>query len=218
VWEKKMKSNVNHGKKRTRGWMTALVICCVAAPYATSFAAEMTHDHSNHAHPAPDAPVKRSVVEVKVAPTPMVRQDGTATTFARELEGSKPTIVAFIYTSCTTVCPVTSQILSKTQDLLGKDLAGSRILSVSIDPEYDTAERLLAYGKKYDALPQWQHYSGTQANSVTIQKAFSAYRGDKMNHIPLIFIQGGSGKPWVRLEGFPSAEQVVQELRAQTRG
>ena len=67
-------------------------------------------------------------------------------------------------------------------------------------------------------LAQWQHYTGTLANSVAIQKAFGAYRGDKMNHVPLMFINGGGKKNWVQLEGFPSAEQVVKEYRDQVKG
>jgi protein SCO1 len=197
--------------------LSVLVYCGVAVSSAALMAAEHVHDHGNHAHPAQDAPVKRSMLDVKIAATPMVRQDGTSTTLSKELDGTKPTIVALIYTSCTTVCPVTSQILSKVQDLLGKELVNARILSISIDPEYDTPERLLAYGKKFDAMPQWQHYTGTQANSVAIQKTFQAFRGDKMNHIPLIFIHGGGKKSWVRMEGFPSAEQVVKELNEQKR-
>ncbi len=174
--------------------------------------------HAHHMHPDPNAAVKRSMMDVTVAATPMVKQDGSKTTLAKELDGKKPTILAFIYTSCTTVCPVTSQILSKTQDLLGADLKKVRILSVSIDPEYDTPERLLAYSKNFGAQAQWQHYSGTLANSVAIQKAFGAYRGDKMNHVPLMFINGGDKKNWVQLEGFPSAEQVIKEMREQVKG
>jgi protein SCO1/2 len=174
--------------------------------------------HANHAMPDTKAAVKRSMMEVTPAATPVVRQDGSKTTLAKELDGKKPTILAFIYTSCTTVCPVTSQILSRTQDLLGADLPNVRILSISIDPEYDTAERLLAYSQKFGAKSQWQHYTGTLANSVAIQKAFGAYRGDKMNHVPLMFINGGGKKNWVQLEGFPSAEQVVKEYRDQVKG
>jgi protein SCO1/2 len=174
--------------------------------------------HANHAHPDPKAAVKRSTVNVALADTPMVRQDGSKTTLAKELDGNKPTILAFIYTSCTTVCPVTSQILSNAQDILGGDVKNVRILSVSIDPEYDTPARLQAYGTKFGALPQWQHYTGSLANSVAIQKAFGAYRGDKMNHVPLMFVNGGGKSNWVQLEGFPSAEQLVKELRDQVKG
>jgi protein SCO1 len=176
------------------------------------------HSHHHHEHPDMNAAVKRSMVEMNLAATPMVRQDGSKTTLLKELDGKKPVILAFVYTSCTTVCPVTSQILSRTQDLLGPELANVRILSVSIDPEYDTAERLLAYGKKFDAKPQWNHYTGTLANSVAIQKAFGAYRGDKMNHVPLMYINAGGKKNWVQLEGFPTAEDVVKELRNQVKG
>jgi protein SCO1/2 len=161
------------------------------------------------------APVKRSMMEFKLTPTPLVRQDGTKTTLSKELEGSKPTVLAFFYTSCTTVCPVTSQILAGTQSLLGKDLQGARIISISIDPEYDTPERLTAYAKKFDARPQWLHYTGTMQDSIAAQKVFGAYRGDKMNHVPLIFINGGGKKSWVQLQGFPTAEQVVKEFREQ---
>jgi protein SCO1/2 len=161
------------------------------------------------------AAVKRSMVDLKLTPTPLIRQNGTKTTLSKELEGNKPTVLAFFYTSCTTVCPVTSQILAGTQALLGKDLEGARIVSISIDPEYDTPERLSAYAKKFDAKPQWQHYTGTLQDSIAAQKVFGAYRGDKMNHVPLIFVNGGGKKSWVQLQGFPSAEQVVKEFRQQ---
>jgi protein SCO1/2 len=146
-----------------------------------------------------------------------VRQDGSKTTLQKELEGDKPTVLAFFYTSCTTICPVTNQIFSNAQDLLGKDLERARFVSISVDPEHDTPARLAAYSKKFGAKPQWVMYTGTQQNSVAAQKAFGAYRGDKMNHVPLIFINSGAGKPWVQLQGFPTAEQVVKELNEQKR-
>ena len=95
--------------------------------------------HDAHEHAAMmAADVVRSVVSVDVPPTKMVRQDGVSTTAAKELSNGKPTVLAFIYTSCTTVCPLTSQILSTVQDKLGKDLDKTQLVSISIDPEYDT--------------------------------------------------------------------------------
>lgn len=173
-------------------------------------------DHSQHNHEAMlNANLKRSVVELNVPATKLLRQDGSAAIAQTELTSGKPTIVAFIYTSCTTICPLTSQIMREVQGLLGSATQGTRMASISIDPEYDTPERLQAYAKKFDASPQWTHYTGTLANSVTVQKAFKAYQGDKMNHLPLIFVNGGGKKTWVRLEGFPSAAQVVKELQDQ---
>lgn len=174
-------------------------------------------EHAHH-HAEAGGAVKRSMVDVTVGNTALKRQDGKAVSLDSELADKKPAVLAFIYTSCTTVCPVTSQILSKTQTLLGKDLDGVHILSISIDPEFDTAARLLEYSKKFDAKPQWQHYTGTLANSIAVQKAFKAYRGDKMNHEAVLFVNGGGKKSWLRLEGFPSAEELVKELRGQIKG
>ena len=210
----------------------ALAISLMAAGSTLAADAHNGHDmsqmkgHEGHAMPSAADPhaghvvdtaaaTKRSMVDLKLTPTPLIRQNGTKTTLSKELEGNKPTVLAFFYTSCTTVCPVTSQILAGTQALLGKDLEGSRIVSISIDPEYDTPERLTAYAKKFDAKPQWQHYTGTLQDSIAAQKVFGAYRGDKMNHVPLIFINGRVKKSWVQLQGFPSAEQVVKEFRQQ---
>lgn len=210
-------------KNKQSNWVRHLAIATLAtgswlmASHLALAQEEHQHQH-HHPVPAPNAEVKRSVVEIKLPATPLVRQDGVATSLIKELEGGKPVILVFMYTSCTTVCPVTSQIVSRTQNLLGKDLEKTRIVSVSIDPEYDTPARLVAYSKLYSAKPQWQHYTGTLSNSVAVQKVFSAYRGDKMNHVPLIFINGGKSNSWVRLDGFPSAEQVLKEYQEQTHG
>jgi protein SCO1/2 len=210
----------------------SLALAAMTSSQAWAQDAHSGHDMSqmkgHEGHTMPDAadphaghmadtsvPVKRSMMEFQLTPTPLVRQDGTKTTLSKVLEGSKPTVLAFFYTSCTTVCPVTSQILAGTQSLLGKDLQDARIVSISIDPEYDTPERLTAYAKKFDARAQWQHYTGTMQDSIAAQKVFGAYRGDKMNHVPLIFINGGGKKSWVQLQGFPTAERVVKEFREQ---
>jgi protein SCO1 len=174
-------------------------------------------DHSQHKANV-DVPVKRSVVEVQLPSVKLVRQDGANVNFDQEVGGNSPVILAFIYTTCTTVCPVTSQILAQTQALLGKDMGKTRMVSVSIDPEYDTPARLLAYSKKFGASPQWQHYTGTLTGSVAVQKAFGAYRGDKMNHEPLFFLRAAGKKSWVKLQGFPSAERMVQEYRELNKG
>jgi len=46
-----------------------------------------------------------------------------------------------------------------------------------------------------------------------VQKAFYAYRGDKMNHAPLTLLRAAPDAPWVRYEGFASAADLVQETR-----
>lgn len=179
------------------------------------------HDHSQHDHhqqAQSSGDVKRTEVAYKIPPLTLVRQDGVKVEFPAQLDDGRPVFLDFIYTSCTAVCPVLSQVFSQFQEKLGKDRDKVSMVSISIDPEYDTPARLIEYAKKFDAKAQWQHYTGTAQASIAIQKAFDAYRGDKMNHIPVTFLRPAPGKPWVRLEGFATPDVLVQEYRKMAKG
>jgi protein SCO1 len=39
------------------------------------------------------------------------------------------------------------------------------------------------------------------------------YRGDKMNHQPVTFLRAHPGQPWLRLDGFASAADILREYR-----
>jgi protein SCO1/2 len=174
-------------------------------------------DHSQHHHDhaamAPGGIVRKEAKYTLPPGVSLVRQDGKRVDFAKELDGGKPVILNFIYTSCTAICPVLSQVFAQIQDKLGSERDKVSMVSISIDPEYDTPARLLEYRNKYGATAQWQFYTGTVESSVVVQKAFDAYRGDKMNHVPVTFLRGIAAQPWVRLEGFASPDEVLSEYR-----
>ncbi len=141
----------------------------------------------------------------------MIRQDGITTSFPQELEDGRPVIMNFIFTSCSAICPLLSGVLSSLQNKLGDDIQNVHLVSISIDPEYDNPERLSEYAAKFKAKPQWQFYSGSVKNVLALQKAFDAYRGDKMNHTATTYLRASPGKPWVRLDGFVSADDIIGE-------
>jgi len=169
------------------------------------------HEH-HHAAVDTNGTVKRSEADYQVPDLKLVRNDGTVTQFPKEIDDGRPVILDFIYTSCTDICPMTSLVLSQVQKKLAKDIGKVHLVSISIDPEYDTPERLTAYARRYSASPQWQHYTGTIEASVAMQKAFGAYRGDKMNHTPVTYVRLAPGKPWVRLDGFANPDEIIREL------
>lgn len=190
-----------------------LALIWIAAGASHARAQQMDHSHHHHHHAAaPAAAEKRSIENYKLPALTLIRQDGGKADFPAELDDGRPVMLNFIYTSCTAICPVTTQVFSQVQEKLGADKGKVSMVSVSIDPEYDTPARLDAFAKKYKAGAQWRFYTGTRDASIAVQKAFDAYRGDKMNHVPVTYLRAAPGKPWVRLDGLRSPDDLVKEL------
>lgn len=68
------------------------------------------------------------------------------------------TVVDFIFTSCPSICP---SLTAKMATLLPRTADGVRLLSISVDPENDTPEKLTAFqGKHGQASPRWSFVTG----------------------------------------------------------
>lgn len=175
------------------------------------------HDHMQHNHNASqDSSLKRSVAAYKLPDVNLVREDGKKVKFVEEMQDARPVYLNFIYTSCTAVCPVMSQIFASLQNRLGNESSHIRMVSVSIDPEQDTPARLNQYARQYNAGPQWHFYTGSVQASTLVQKAFDVYNIDKMNHTVVTFFRARPDSEWVRLDGFAMPDQLLQEYSAST--
>ena len=173
------------------------------------------HAHHHQMMQAPP-PVARRTASYVAPDVTLVRSDGARVNFAHELDDGRPVLLDFIYTTCTTVCPVMSQTFAEVQKRLGPEAARVKMVSVSIDPEQDTPARLAQYARRYEAGPQWSFYTGAIDADVRVQRAFDVYRGEKMNHTPATLYRPAPGQPWVRLDGFVTPDAVLVELRTQT--
>jgi protein SCO1/2 len=181
------------------------MLLAVAAPPALA--------HDNHDHKQAAQPIERRVAQYRVPTTELVRSDGSKITFPQALDDGRPVALNFIYTSCTAICPVLSHSFAEFQRGLGADRERVHMVSISIDPEEDTPRRLRDYAARFDAGPQWEFYTGSTAASVSVQKAFQAWFGDKMHHRPVTFLRAAPGQPWVRLDGFSTPDELLAEYR-----
>ncbi len=160
--------------------------------------------------------VTRSVAEYKVPQVKLVRDDGKSVSLPEELNDGRPVVMSFIFTSCTTICPLLTETLARFQEELGADRDRVHIVSISIDPEEDTPARLAAYARRYQAGREWRHYTGTTQAIIATARAFDVYRGDKMGHTPVTLVRPSPGKPWIRFDGFASAADLLREIRSET--
>jgi protein SCO1/2 len=176
-------------------------------------AGTLTGDAGLHAHTLSKG-TQVTMADYEVPDLWLVRDDGKRVSLLKEIDDGRPVVLNFIYTTCPGVCPIMSAVFTQFQERLGADRSKVHMVSISIDPEQDTPARLREYARRFSAGPQWQHYTGSVAASVAAQKAFAAYRGDKMNHEPLTLMRPAPGKPWARIEGYASGVDLLTEYAA----
>jgi protein SCO1/2 len=157
--------------------------------------------------------VSRSSVTYETPAVTLVREDGKRVSLSRELDDGRPVLLNFIFTTCSSICPLISRTLEEFQRKLGSEAARVHLMSISIDPEQDTPARLTEYAHKFHAGPEWQYYTGTLAASIAAQRAFGVYRGEKMSHTPVMLLRAAPGKPWLRIEGFVTPDELVDDYR-----
>jgi protein SCO1 len=93
---------------------------------------------------------------------PFVLVDDAGERFTEDALRDHPTIVDFVFTRCDTICPVVTMKLQRVQDKTAdRKGAAIKLLSISVDPEYDTPARLTEYAKRYSADPtRWRFVTG----------------------------------------------------------
>lgn len=136
---------------------------------------------------------------------------GKPVSLSGELAIDKPVLVNFIFTSCVAFCPLLTATLAKVQTLLRQQGQTFKMISISIDPEHDTAARLQAYAQRYRAAPDWLFLTGDNASIRLVQQAFDVYRGNKLSHASLTLMRHPDGR-WKRFEGLVDAASLVEAL------
>jgi len=95
-------------------------------------------------------PAHRLLIGEQVPDIPLVNQNGK-TINLQQFKG-KAVLITFIDTQCTDDCPIITGLFGKVNALLRDDpgaYANSKLVSVSIDPKFDTPPVLHRYGMQY---------------------------------------------------------------------
>jgi|SRR5690554_1658259 protein SCO1/2 len=77
----------------------------------------------------------------------------------QHLDG-KVYVVEFFFTTCPSICPIMNENMKKVEQALRRKLDFG-IVSITINPEFDTPEVLKAYAEKYQVThPNWHFLTG----------------------------------------------------------
>ena len=154
-----------------------------------------------------------SSASITVPDVRLLGADGRQRALRDSLDDGRPVVLNFIYTSCTSICPLLSQVVADFRARLGAERSQVHVVSISIDPEEDTPKQLRKYAQQFHADSNWDYFTGTRATSLAVQRAFAVYRGDKMAHTPETFLRLAPGLPWTRIDGFVTPAQLMLSYR-----
>jgi protein SCO1 len=190
------------GKRFAAAWVLWL-----AASSATA-----QHVHNPEPASAPVATLGPATFEI---PDVVLQdQDGKPVHIKSDLLKNRLAAVSFIFTTCTTVCPPIGANFARLEQLLagraGKDIL---LLSVSVDSQTDTPEKLLAWRKKFGGGAAWTLLTGNKRDVDAVLNAFGAFSADKQLHTSTMAIGSADTGEWTRLSALTPPARVAEMMR-----
>jgi protein SCO1/2 len=179
--------------------------------------ASVAHDGHRQHHQATPSDAKPDAARVTLHDNQLVDVDGHTVRFKSEAVDNRIAVIGFIYTSCSTICPVTSAVLADVQDLLitrlgerfGRDV---KLISLTVDPVTDTPERLKDYAESFRSTAGWLWLTGEKPKMDRVLNGLGAYVADFTNHSAAVLVGDARSGDWTRLLGIPNPSDIVDRV------
>lgn len=197
----------------THAWTGAALAVTLA------FAVAPAHAHDKEGHetgaPAATAPATDAAANIKLYDLELVDARGEPVRFVSDALADRIVAIDFVYTTCTTACPVLSSVFSLVQAELG-DRAGKDVwlVSMSIEPVRDTPRRMADYARAFDSGQGWIWLTGEKSNVDRVLSGLGAYTPEIIDHPPMVLIGDVRRGVWRRLFGFPSPDEILAHIDA----
>ncbi|MBF0351927.1 MAG: SCO family protein [SAR324 cluster bacterium] len=145
-----------------------------------------------------------------------ITQDMTSLS-ANDLRG-EILVAGFIYTRCTDTCSLLVLKFKEIEDWMDDRVKHkTQFLLFSMDPDYDTPERLKQYGLPFESpAPQWSFLAGSQENLLKLTEPLNfpiIKNGDQITHATMIGLFDTQGQLKEQIWGNPKPEMVNQKIK-----
>ncbi|HZF17634.1 MAG TPA: SCO family protein [Steroidobacteraceae bacterium] len=168
---------------------------------------------------AADAPALKAGVFTPARPAPdftLLGSDGSELKLSRYR--GKVVVVAFGFTSCPDVCPVTLATLAQARRKLGSEAGELQVLYITVDPDRDDAARMHSYLARFDATFLGGTGAADRLAAVREEYGITATKrqaGDSylMAHSSFTYLIDRAGKLRALMPYGHTADDYVHDLR-----
>ena len=112
----------------------------------------------------------------------LVDQHGNAFHLA-DLAGSA-TIVTFVATRCGETCPIADGQFAQLATKLRRDRIAATLLSITLDPAYDTPFVMSSFAKRFEESKNWRFVSGRVGNVRALMHSFGVFTENGADGVP----------------------------------
>ena len=146
----------------------------------------------------------------------LTTQHGKKVRFYDDLVRDKVVMINLMFTTCANICPANSAQLTRVHELLapwvGRDIT---LLSISIDPQVDTPERLKEYWEAFGSKPGWLFLTGDYDEIERLRRELGVYDldpvidADKTQHSGILTFGNDRTDRWAALPLLMHARQLA---------
>jgi protein SCO1/2 len=145
----------------------------------------------------------------------LVDQEGRTHRFYSDLLAGKTVVIDAFFGGCTGSCPVMAATLAKLQAALGERLGRDvNLISISVDPQADTPDRLREYAGRFGARPGWYFLTGSKQNVDLVLYKLGQYVERKETHGNVLLVGNLRTGLWKKVFGLGRADEVLAIVRS----
>jgi len=142
-------------------------------------------------------------------------QEGTRVRFYDDLVKGKVVLVNFMFTSCTSQCPLATANLVKVEEALGERLGRDVVMiSVTVDPATDTPDVLKKYSRRYATKPGWYFVTGKQKDVDLIRRRLGVLDDavEKSQHTGMLVYGNDTTGQWAATPVMAQPKTIVRSV------
>jgi protein SCO1 len=151
-----------------------------------------------------------TVVDLSVPDIQLVNQSGERVRFHSDVIKGRVAVITSFLTNCESFCPITQEKLAQLAKVLGDKMDRDVVfISVSVDPENDTPERMKAWAEKFHIQTGWSLVSGKKEDVEALLKSLGLYVSIPQRHQSALLI-GNQKSGWSRVSSWSTAEKLAR--------
>jgi protein SCO1/2 len=193
--------------------LCVLLITLAALCFACPLTLAQANQSANAGQAAADA--EQSPAHKYFTDVVLVNQNGEKMRFYSDLLQGKVVIINSFFGTCKGSCLPMNHNLEKVQQALGDHVGKDvHIISISVDPNVDTPERLKEYAKGLQARPGWYFLTGDKQNVDFALGKIGHAVANKEDHLNIIIVGNERTGLWKKAFGLAPANELVKVVES----